>query len=173
MRATIYAPIGHIHKESVKSAYSSRSTRASQSPNKVEKQPKSTPDMYNPPTRITRARTSLFNTYPRGHSSLLSGLYSLECCEDSVESQTTSINAFYVTAFLRCRYQRNLSIYPNSLQRYNIILNCANFCGIKSKKSNTFSEYSPKERGSHSRNYRSYLVKSLVGKWMRSRCAGN
>ena len=65
MHAPIYAPISHIHKESVKSVHSSRSTRASQSPNKVEKQPKSTPDMYNPPTRISRARTSLFNTYPR------------------------------------------------------------------------------------------------------------
>ena len=49
MHAPIYAPISHIHKESVKSVHSSRSTRASQSPNKVEKQPKSTPDMYNPP----------------------------------------------------------------------------------------------------------------------------
>ncbi len=130
MHARIYSPISHIHKESVKSVHSSRSTRASQSPNKVEKQPKSTPDMYNPPTRITRARTSLFNTYPRGHSSLLSGLYSLECCEDSVESQTTSINAFYVTAFLRCRYQRNLSIYPNSLQRYDFFLIYARKIGI-------------------------------------------
>ena len=130
MHARIYALISHIHKESVKSVHSSRSTRASQSPNKVEKQPKSTPDMYNPPTRITRARTSLFNTYPRGHSSLLSGLYSLECCEDSVESQTTSINACYVTAFLRCRYQRNLSIYPNSLQRYDFFLIYARKIGI-------------------------------------------
>ena len=117
MHAPIYAPISHIHKESVKSVHSSRSPRASQSPNKVEKQPKSTPDMYNPPTHYSGEDHKY--TYPRGHSSLLSGLYSLECCEDSGESQTTSINAFYVTVFLRCRYQRNLSIYPNSLQRYN------------------------------------------------------
>ena len=90
----------------MKSVHSSRSTRASQSPNKVEKQPKSTPDMYNPPTRITRARTSLFNTYPRGHSSLLSGLYSLECCEDSVESQTTSINVFLL-CYTMFRFRAN------------------------------------------------------------------
>ena len=121
MHAPIYAPISHIHKESVKSVHSSRSTRASQSPNKVEKQPKSTPDMYNPPTRITRARTSLFNTYPRGHSSLLSGLYSLECCEDSVESQTTSINAFYVTAF----FTLSVPAIIFCLQNYCFFLNSA------------------------------------------------
>ena len=33
-------------------------------------------------------------TYPHGHSLLLSRLVT-KCCEDSIESQTTSINAFY------------------------------------------------------------------------------
>ncbi len=119
MHARIYSPISHIHKESVKSVHSSRSTRASQSPNKVEKQPKSTPDIYTPPHPLRAWSGYDIST---GHSSLLSGLYSKKFCEDFKMSQTTSINACYVTAFLRCRCQRNLSIYPNSLQRYDFFL---------------------------------------------------
>jgi len=84
-------------QKSVKSVHSSRILRASQSPNKVEKQPKSTPDMYNPPTHCSGEDHKY--TYPRGHSLLLSGLYSEKFCEDFKMSQTTSINAFYVTAF--------------------------------------------------------------------------
>ena len=81
----------YIHTKSVKSVCSSRISRASQSPNKVEKQPKSTPDMQTLPPMNGRG---LIYTYPRGHSLLLFGLYSKECCEDSEMSQTTSINAF-------------------------------------------------------------------------------
>ena len=76
-------------QKSVKSVHSSRILRASQSPNKVEKQPKSTPDMYNPPTRITRARTSLFNTYPRDIH---------RCCPDFILRNFAKIS--------RCRKQR-------------------------------------------------------------------
>ena len=110
-------------QKSVKSVHSSRILRASQSPNKVEKQPKSTPDIYTPPHPLRAWSGYDIST---GHSSLLSGLYSKKFCEDFKMSQTTSINACYVTAFLRCRYQRNLSIYPNSLQKYYFFLIYAN-----------------------------------------------
>ena len=50
-------------QKSVKSVHSSRILRASQSPNQVEKQPKSTPDMYSPPTHTIRARTTLLDIH--------------------------------------------------------------------------------------------------------------
>ena len=59
----------YTHIKSVKSVCSSRSTRASQSLLMVEKQPKSTPDMLNPPHPIARRG---YITYPHGHSLLLS-----------------------------------------------------------------------------------------------------
>lgn len=95
-------------QKSVKSVHSSRILRASQSPNKVEKQPKSTPDMYNPPTHCSGEDHEY--TYPRGHSLLLSGLYSEKFCEDFKMSQTTSINAFYVTG-LRSRFDQSEMVF--------------------------------------------------------------
>ena len=73
-------------------------------PQLVEKQPKSTPDMYNPPAHNTGEDLILHI-----HGTFIVAAWtSCECCEDSVESQTTSINAsYYVTAFLRCRYQHS------------------------------------------------------------------
>ncbi len=64
------------HKKSVKFTCSSRSSRASQSPLKVEKQPKSTPDMPTFPHPI-RAWKGIIKTYPRGHSLLLFGLLTM------------------------------------------------------------------------------------------------
>ena len=55
------------HKKSVKVTCSSRFSRASQSPQLVEKQPKSTPDMPPPPHPKRRG----YITYPHGHSLLL------------------------------------------------------------------------------------------------------
>ena len=57
------------NKKSVKVTCSSRSSRASQSPYTVEKQPKSTPDMYNP-THPMMGVGHIY-TYPHGHSLLL------------------------------------------------------------------------------------------------------
>ena len=88
----------YIYSKSVKSTCLSRWSRASQSPNKVEKQPKSTPDMYTPPRPLYRRGADIY--IPTGHSLLLSGLYSVEFCEDSDQSQTTSINAFYVNCII-------------------------------------------------------------------------
>ena len=59
--------------------HSSRSTRASQSPNKVEKQPNSTPDMLNPPRQI--AGRGMYNI-PTGHSS---------CCLDFILKNVAKI----------------------------------------------------------------------------------
>ena len=83
----------YIHRKSVSFTCSSRSTRASQSLQLVEKQPKSTPDMYKP-TSPSIGR-GVFITYPHGHSLWLLRPV-VEFCEDSVESQTTLINVFYV-----------------------------------------------------------------------------
>ena len=99
----------YIHTKSVKSVCSSRWSRASQSPNKVEKQPKSTPDMQTLPP-IERARTDIYIS-TRTFIVAVRTLF-LECCEDSDQSQTTSINVFYVIAFLRCRSQRSPILRP-------------------------------------------------------------
>ena len=56
-----------------------------------------------------RTGVDVDNTYPRGHSLRLSGLLA-EFCEDSVESQTTSINAFYVTG-LRSRFDQSEMVF--------------------------------------------------------------
>ena len=45
----------YTYKKSVSFTCSSRSSRASQSPLTVEKQPKSTPDMLNPPHPMSEA----------------------------------------------------------------------------------------------------------------------
>ena len=86
--------ISYVRKytqKSVKSVCSSRSMRASQSPLKVEKQPKSTPDMQTLPP-IERART---NIYISARTFIVVvRTFNYEFCEDSIESQTTSINAF-------------------------------------------------------------------------------
>ena len=110
----------YIHTKSVKSVCSSRISRASQSPNKVEKQPKSTPDMQTLPPMNGRGR---IYTYPRGHSLLLFGLYSKECCEDSEMSQTTSINAFLC-------YVLNYYAVEFSGKFYSILFS---FCSLKSR----------------------------------------
>ena len=62
----------YIYSKSVKSTCLSRSSRASQSLQLVEKQPKSTPDMYNPPRPLYRRGVDIY--IPSGHSLLLSGL---------------------------------------------------------------------------------------------------
>ena len=98
----------------MKSTCSSRSSRASQSPYTVEKQPKSTPDMYNP-THPIMGRGA--HVYIPTWTFIAVATTVYECCEDSDESRSTflsrskvrtiiTINAFYVTAFLRCRCQR-------------------------------------------------------------------
>ena len=88
-----------IYNKSVKFAYSSRSTRASQSPNKVEKQPKSTPDMLNPPHLIARRG---YITYPHGHSLWLLRLYSLNFAKiQSSRKQRSNKRLIYVLAVLR------------------------------------------------------------------------
>ena len=82
----------HLYtQKSVKFVYSSRSTRASQSPQKVEKQPKSTPDMQTLPP-IEWARTDIYIS-TRTFIVAVRTLF-LEFCEDSDQSQTTSINVF-------------------------------------------------------------------------------
>ncbi len=102
--------------KSVKFTCSSRSSRASQSPYTVEKQPKSTPDMYNP-THPIMGRGAHVYIPSWTFIAVVTTVY--ECCEDSDESRSTflsrskartiiTINAFYVTAFLRCRSQRSL-----------------------------------------------------------------
>jgi hypothetical protein len=52
----------HLHTKSVKSVCSSRFSRASQSPYTVEKQPKSTPDIY---TQPHPSGVEVDHTYPR------------------------------------------------------------------------------------------------------------
>ena len=80
----------YIHTKSVKSVCSSRISRASQSPNKVEKQPKSTPDMQTLPP-IERARTDI---YISTRTFIVAIAASYKLCEGFEKSQTTSINAF-------------------------------------------------------------------------------
>ena len=60
-------------------------------PQLVEKQPKSTPDIYTQP-HPKRAWKWIIHTHG---TFIVAVRTSCECCEDSVESQTTSINAFY------------------------------------------------------------------------------
>ena len=84
----------YTHK-SVKFTCSSRFSRASQSPQLVEKQPKSTPDMHNPPT-LCRAGAGI--CIPT-RTFIVAVRTSCECCEDSEKSQTTSINAFLCNCF--------------------------------------------------------------------------
>ena len=104
----IFGPFAYIHAKSVKFTCSSRSSRASQSPYLVEKTTEIHARYAKPASPYNEA---WIWTYPHGHSLLLYGL-STKFCEDSVESRTTLINVSnYVTAFLRCRYQR-LGVIP-------------------------------------------------------------
>ena len=82
-------------QKSVKFVCSSRSTRASQSLLMVEKQSKSTPDMLNPPRHI--AGRGMYNIPTWTFIVIVTTIS--EFCEDSVESQTTSINAFLCHRF--------------------------------------------------------------------------
>ena len=82
--------------KSVKFTCSSRSTRASQSPNKVEKQPKSTPDMYNPPRPSTGVEVLLHT-----HMDIHCGCYDFILRilrRFSRVANNASTNAFYVLA---------------------------------------------------------------------------
>ena len=63
-------------------------------------------------------------TYPRGHSSLLSGLLA-EFCEDSDESQTTSINAFFMSLLFYVGKRRHRLLKPLRMQRYCFFLTYA------------------------------------------------
>ena len=70
----------------MKSTCSSRSSRASQSPYTVEKQPKSTPDMYNP-THPIMGRGAHVYIPTWTFIAVVTTVY--ECCEDSDESRST------------------------------------------------------------------------------------
>ena len=87
-----------IYNKSVKSAYSSRSTRASQSLLMVEKQPKSTPDMLNPPHPTARRG---YITYPHGHSLWLQRPLANFAKIQSSRKQRFNKRLFYVLALLR------------------------------------------------------------------------
>ena len=70
-------------------------------PHTVEKQPKSTPDMLNPPTHLTGGDWYYIPT----RTFIVAVRTVRECCEDSDESQTTSINVFlcHVLLFYVCK----------------------------------------------------------------------
>lgn len=75
---------------------SSRSSRASQSPHTVEKQPKSTPDTPTHSHAQHGAWEWIINISTR--TFIVAVRTVCEFCEDSDESQTTSINAFIMSA---------------------------------------------------------------------------
>ena len=137
------------HTKSVKSVHSSRSPRASQSPLKVEKQPKSTPDMYNPPTHCSGEDHKY--TYPRGHSLRLSGLLA-EFCEDSGESQITSINAFYVTG-LRSRFDQSEMVFHQIRCKISIFFSHTQLFLSKKVKNNTFLLLYPNKNRTYALTY--------------------
>ncbi len=74
------------NKKSVKFTCSSRFSRASQSPYTVEKQPKSTPDMYNP-THPIMGRGA--HVYIPSWTFIAVATTVYECCEDSEKSRST------------------------------------------------------------------------------------
>ncbi len=78
-------------------------------PHTVEKQPKSTPDMLNPPTHLTGGDWYYIPT----RTFIVAVRTVCECCEDSDESQTTSINAFlcYCLSFAKERHYKDTKIF--------------------------------------------------------------
>ena len=106
-----------MHAKSVKFVYSSRSMRASQSLYTVEKQPKSTLDMYNPPAR----KASVDSKYISTRTFIVAVWTVYEFCEDTIESQTTLINAFYYVRTYPDTKRISLQ-HRIPLQRYNFFL---------------------------------------------------